>query len=157
MARLIACLVAMVAMVLLGACSHEAKTRDRERDKAVIEAALQRWPVDFNAEHTAEVCGLLADDAVLAYPGGVDRNRGEFCARMQKLFDDPVKRFSYAQPDIREVLVDGHLTTVMLFWTLTVTDQAGTVLNTGVEDGPDVFKWQSEGGWKFYVSQAFTK
>ena len=76
---------------------------------------------------------------------------------MQTLFDDPDKRYTYAQPDIREVLVDGDLATVQLFWTLTVTDPAGKVLDTGVEDGLDVFRRQPDGTWKIHVSHAFTK
>jgi len=157
MARLIACLVATATMTLLAGCDHGAKAHDFEREGVAIESALRQWQVDFNAVHTAGVCGLFADDAVLAYPGGEDRGRGEFCTRMQKLFDDPMKRFSYAPPDIREVLVDGDLATVRLFWTLTVTDKAGKVLDTGVEDGVDVFKRQPDGSWKIHISHAFTK
>jgi ketosteroid isomerase-like protein len=77
--------------------------------------------------------------------------------RMLRLFDDPAKRYRYAQPDIREVLVDGDLATVKLFWTLTVTDAAGKVRDTGVEDGLDVFLRQPDGRWKIHVSHAFTK
>jgi ketosteroid isomerase-like protein len=70
---------------------------------------------------------------------------------------DPAKRYSYAQPDIREILVDGDLATVKLFWTLTVTDPTGKVLDTGVEDGLDVFVRQPDGRWKIHVSHAFTQ
>jgi uncharacterized protein (TIGR02246 family) len=155
--RLISCLAATTAAASLIACTHDASTLNVERDKAAIEAALRQWPVDFNAENGAGVCGLFAEDAVLAYPGGEDRDRSEFCARMQKLFDDPAKRFSYAQPDIREVLVDGDLATVKLFWTLTVSDKSGKVLDTSVEDGLDVFRRQRDGAWKIHLSHAFTK
>jgi ketosteroid isomerase-like protein len=55
------------------------------------------------------------------------------------------------------VLVDGDLATVQLFWTLTVTDPEGKVLDTGVEDGLDVFRRQPDGRWKIHVSHAFTK
>ncbi|MDT5192139.1 MAG: hypothetical protein QOG79_383 [Mycobacterium sp.] len=154
MLRLIACLVGAAA---LAGCSGEAATPDPEKDKTAIEAALRQWPTDFNAENVAGVCGLFADDVVLAYPGGEDRNSGELCERMQTLFNDPDKRYSYAQPDIREVLVDGDLATVKLFWNLTVTDPVGKVLDTGVEDGLDVFVRQSDGTWKILVSHAFTK
>jgi uncharacterized protein (TIGR02246 family) len=156
MTRLFACLFAMAAITSPVACSNDAKTRTPERDSAAIEAALRQWPVDFNAQRTAGVCGLFADDAVVAYPGGADHGRSEFCARMQKLFDDPLRRFSYAPPDIKEVLVDGDLATVKLFWTLTVTDKLGKVLDTGLEDGLDVFKRQPDGSWKIHVSHAFT-
>jgi uncharacterized protein (TIGR02246 family) len=157
MARPMACLVALAVMTSSVACGHDAQPRTPERDKAAIEAALRQWPTDFNAKHTAAVCGLFADDAVVAYPGGDDRGSGEFCTRMQTLFEDPVKRFSYAPPDIREVLVDGDLATVRLFWTLTITDKSGKVVDTGLEDGLDVFKRQPDDSWKIHVSHAFTK
>ena len=47
--------------------------------------------------------------------------------------------------------------TVQLFWTLTVTDPEGKVLDTGVEDGLDVFRRQPDDTWKIHVSHAFTK
>jgi uncharacterized protein (TIGR02246 family) len=153
MLRLIACLVGVAALAGCG----EAATPDPEKDKTAIEAALRQWPTDFNAENVDGVCGLFADDVVLAYPGGEDSNSGEFCERMQVLFNDPAKRYSYAQPDIREVVVDGDLATVKLFWTLTVTGPTGKVLDTGVEDGLDVFVRQPDGTWKIHVSHAFTK
>lgn len=126
-------------------------------DTAAIEAALRQWPVGFNAERTDAVCGLFAEDAVLAYPGGADRNRDEFCTRMQKLFDDPAKTFSYDAPVIRRVLIDGDLATVELDWKLTVRDASGTVLDTMDEDGLDVFGRQPDGSWKIRVSHAFTQ
>jgi uncharacterized protein (TIGR02246 family) len=154
MLRLIAFLVGVAALV---GCGDAEPSRDPGSDKAAIEAALKQWPRDFNAENIAGVCGLFADDVVLAYPGGEDRDSDEFCERMQGLFDDPERRYSYAQPDIREVLVDGDLATVKLFWTLTITDRSGKVLDTGIEDGLDVFVRQPDGRWKIHVSHAFTK
>ena len=129
----------------------------RRRIRAAIEAALEQWPNDFNAENLAGVCGLFADDVVLVYPGAPDRNRKEFCDQMQTLFDDPAKRFSYAAPDIGEVLVDGDLATVRLIWTLTVRDTSGKVLETVEENGLDVFRRQADGSWRIHVSHAFTQ
>jgi hypothetical protein len=100
-----------------------------------VAAALRQWPKDFDDENVGGVCGLFADGAVLSYPGGEDRGSGEFCARMQ----------------------DGDLATVTLFWTLTVTDPAGKVLDTGLEGGLDVFRRQPDDNWKIHVSHAFTK
>lgn len=144
----------LTALALLTACGS---APDHATDQAAIEAALRQWPIDFNAERTDAVCGLFADDAVLAYPDGADRNRAEFCARMQKLFDDPEKTFSYEAPAIRRVLVDGDLATVQLDWKLTVRNASGKVLDTTDEDGLDVFGRQADGSWKILVSHAFTK
>lgn len=126
-------------------------------DSAAIEAALRQWPVDFNAERIDGVCGLFADDVVLIYPDSPDRGHDEFCDQMRTLFADPSKTFTYAEPDIREVLVDGDLATVRLIWTLTVRDSAGKVLETVDEDGVDVFRRQADGSWKIHVSHAFPK
>jgi uncharacterized protein (TIGR02246 family) len=153
---LLGAMSAVGAAALVG-CGSGERLPGPERDKAAIEASLRQWPNDFNAKNVASVCGLFADDVTLSYPGGQDSGRGELCERMTKLFDDPVKRYAYAQPDIREVVVDGDLATVRLFWTLTVTDAAGKVLDTGVEDGLDVFTRQPDGSWKIHVSHAFTK
>jgi hypothetical protein len=96
MLRLIACLVGAAALPGRGV---EAATPDPEKDKTAIEAALRQWPTEFNAENVDGVCAVFAADVVLTYPGGGDRNSGELCARMQTLFNEPDKRYSYAQPD----------------------------------------------------------
>ena len=110
MLRLITC--SFVAIVVAG-CGHGAgPPRDAAADRSAIVAALQQWPRDFNAKDLA-VCALFEDDVVVAYPGGPDNGRPAFCRKMQRLFSDPEKRYSYAEPEIREVLVDGdrvHLT-----------------------------------------------
>jgi hypothetical protein len=72
MLRLIACLVGAAE---LAGCGVEAATPDPEKDKTAIEAALRQWSTDFNAENVAGVCGLFAEDVVLAYPGGEDRSQ----------------------------------------------------------------------------------
>ena len=89
MLRLIACLVG--AATLTG-CAAAAASPDPDQDKSAIEATLRQWSTDFNDENVDGVCGLFAHDAVLAYPGGEDHDRDEFCERMRSLFDDPDKR-----------------------------------------------------------------
>ncbi len=118
---------------------------------------MLQWPRDFNARKLDAVCGLFADDVVLAYPGAPDRNRDAFCDQMRGQFRDPSKTFSYDEPDIKEIIVDGDLATVRLFWTLTVRDTSGKVLETIHEDGVDVFRRQPDGSWKIHISHAFTK
>ena len=156
MLRWLAC-GAITLGVAVGCAQGSGEKADAAADRAAIEAALNQWPNDFNAENLAGVCGLFADDVVLVYPGSPDRNRQEFCDQMQKLFDDPTKRFSYAPPDIAEVLVDGDLATVRLIWTLTIRDTSGKVLETVDENGVDVFRRQADGSWKIHVSHAFTQ
>ena len=147
--------VAVVGALLVAACSPSAP--DRAGDRAAIEAALRQWPSAFNAKRIDDVCGLFADDVVLVYPDSPDRDHREFCDQMRTLFADRSKSFTYAEPDIREVRVDGDLAVVRLIWTLTVRDAAGRVVVTVVEDGVDVFSRQPDGSWKIHISHAFTK
>jgi len=144
-------------VITFGVAVGCAQAHDPAQDQAAIEAALKQWPNEFNAENLAGVCGLFADDVVLVYPDAPERNRDEFCDQMQTLFDDPAKQFSYAAPDISEVLVDGDLATVRLIWTLTVRDTSGKVLETVEENGIDVFRRQADSSWKIHVSHAFTQ
>jgi uncharacterized protein (TIGR02246 family) len=153
--RLIACSAVVVA-VLTGCGNSEGPQRDPAADTAAITSALRQWPHDFNDRNAPAVCALFADDVVLAYPGGPDRGRDAFCTRMRTLFSDPAKRYSYAEPDIHEVLVDGDLATVRLMWTLTIKDASGKVLDTMEEDGVDVFRRQPDGSWKIHISHAFS-
>jgi uncharacterized protein (TIGR02246 family) len=131
--------------------------RCRDSDRADIEALLLQWPRDFNARNLEAVCGLFADDAVLAYPVAPDRNRDAFCDQMRERFRDPSKTVSYDAPDIKEIIVDGDLATVRLFWTLTVKDISGKVVETIHEDGVHVFRRQPDRSWKIHISHAFTK
>ena len=154
MKRLAAWLLALV--VLLTACGSGDHSPDPAGDTAAITAALQRFPHDFNARDYPALCGLFAEDVVLNYPGlAPDRGREVFCSRMRKVLSDPDKQFSYAEPEIREVLVDGDLATVALTWTLTVKDASGKVLETVKEDGVDVFRRQPDGAWQIHISHAF--
>ena len=139
----------MAAISMVAGCGNS--------DRADIEAALLQWPRDFNARNLDAVCGLFADDVVLAYPGAPERNRDAFCAQMRGQFSDSSKTFRYDEPDIKEIIVDGDLATVRLFWTLTVRDTSGKVLETIQEDGVDVFRRQPDGSWKIHISHAFTK
>ncbi len=154
MRRVFACLLVMAT---LAGCGHDSGSSDPAADRAAIEAALLQWPEDFDAKNLDAVCGLFADDVVLVYPDSPDRGHQQFCDQMREVFHDPAKKFTYAAPDIQEVLVDGDLATVRLIWTLTVRDASGRVLETVKENGVDVFRRQADGSWKIHVSHAFTQ
>jgi ketosteroid isomerase-like protein len=74
---------------------------------------------------------------------------------MRKTLSDPDRQFSYAAPEIREVLVDGDLASVALTWTLTVKGASGKVRETVKEDGLDVFRRQPDGTWQIHILHAF--
>ena len=118
---------------------------------------VNHWPMDFDNGNVEVVCGLFAPDVVVKYPDSADRDHDAFCAQMRGVRTDPDRTFSYAPPAIGEILVDGDLATVQIEWTLTVGDQTGTVLETVVEDGVDVFVRQPDGSWKIHISHAYTR
>lgn len=140
---------------VLAACAQPAPPASAEDDRAAIEAALDQWPRDFNAENLPAVCDLFAEDVVLVYPDSPDRNHAMFCRQMELLFADPARTFRYAAPEIQDVLVDGDLAVVRLIWPLTVSDSSGAVLETTREVGVDVFRRQDDGTWKIQISHAF--
>jgi ketosteroid isomerase-like protein len=153
--RALVCSIA-VLWVLVGCGNEAGPQHDPAADQAAIEAALQQFPRDFNAKNFTPLCAIFEEGAVLHYPeGGPDLGRDAFCTRMRKLLSDPAKQYSYAQPEIREVLVEGDLAAVALYWTLTVKDSSGKILETIREDGLDVFRRQPDGSWKLHISHAF--
>ena len=76
------------------------------------------------------MCGLFAENVVLAYPGGGNRGWDAVCDRMRGLFDYPAKKF-------------------------TVSDATGKPLETTRENGVDVFRRQPNGNWRIHISHAF--
>ena len=147
---------ATAASVLLGACnSPGSSTGSPATERAAIEQALDRWPVDFAAGNVTAVCGLFAPDAVLSYPGTPDRNRNAACSGFKNILASPDKDFRYAAPMIEETLIRGDLAVVRLIWTLTVSDKRGRTLEVDREKGLDVFERQHDHTWKMRFSQAF--
>ncbi len=143
------------AMASCDAAKDDAAKPDPGADKAAIVQALDQWPKDFNGKNPAGVCSLFAPDAIVIYPDSPDRSYGDSCTQLTGVLANPDRNFSYAPPDIHEVLVDGDLATVRLIWTLTVTDHTGAVLEIVRENGVDVFARQPDGSWKIRISHAY--
>ncbi|MFC9834560.1 YybH family protein [Rhodococcus sp. NPDC127530] len=148
--------VAVLALAAAAGCADEqAVAPDPSRDEASIVDALNQWPRDFANKDVAAVCSLFAPDVVVIYPGAEDRDYDATCAQFQRVLTAPDRTFTYAAPEIADVLVDGDLAAVRLVWPLTVTDASGTVLESVRESGVDVFRRQPGGSWKIHVSHAF--
>lgn len=126
-----------------------------EDDADSVRAALTAFAQNFNNKDQAATCRLFADDAVVSFPGRPAQDRTAFCQRIETIFADPAKGFSYAEPVIREILVDGDLAAVALVWTLTVRDRDGRLLESVQEDGLDVLHRQPDGSWRIHISHAF--
>ena len=148
--------VAVLVLAAASGCADEhAASPEPGRDEASIVDALNQWPRDFANKDVAAVCSLFAPDVVVIYPGTEDRNYDATCAQFRQVLTVPDRTFTYAAPEIAEVLVDGDLAAVRLVWPLTVTDASGTVLESVRESGVDVFRRQPDGNWKIHVSHAF--
>jgi ketosteroid isomerase-like protein len=123
--------------------------------EAQVRAALAAWPEDFAARRTAAVCGLFAPDAVLSYPGTRDRDFDATCSHFRDLFAIRDRSFTYAAPEIEEVVAGRDTVVVRLVWTLTVADPTGKTLEVVRERGVDVFRRQPDGSWKIRISHAY--
>jgi ketosteroid isomerase-like protein len=123
--------------------------------EAQVRAALAAWPEDFAAKRTTAVCGLFAPDVVLSYPGTKDRDFDAMCSHFRDLFAIRDRSFTYAAPEIEEVVADRDTVVVRLVWTLTVADSSGKTLEVVREKGVDVFRRQPDGSWKIRISHAY--
>lgn len=140
----------VLVSALAAACSSQAPADDQ----AAIRRVLDQWPKDFAAKKIDEVCGLFAPDTVVIYPDSADRNYADTCAQFRRVFSGP-NSFTYAPPEIHEILVDHDVAAVRLIWRLEIRDPHGAVLEKTAENGVDVFARQPDGSWKIRISHAF--
>lgn len=147
MARLGPALVALA--LLLGAAPGHAQSAE-----VAVRAALARWTEAFNSGDREGVCDLFAPDLVATNRGRADRGFDELCAQLRRVLADPGRRYRYAAA-IQDVMTSGDLAVVRLDWTLEVRDPAGTLLETGVDAGMDVFRRQPDGAWRIARFIAF--
>jgi uncharacterized protein (TIGR02246 family) len=115
--------------------------------EAAVRAALARWTEAFNTGGRDGVCELFAPDLLATNRGGGDRSFDHLCAQLRGILADPDRRYRYSA-DIKEVLTSGDLAVVRLYWTLEVRAPDGSLLETGIEAGMDVFRRQPDGAWR---------
>jgi steroid delta-isomerase len=111
-----------------------------------IRDALNTWTRDFNAGNADGACALFAPDLRFDYRGQPERGYDAMCAQLKRSVADSTKRYSYAPPAIKEIIVSGDLATVWLVWTLTVTRGGQEIVTK--ESSMDVFRRQPDGQWK---------
>ncbi|CAM3767618.1 YybH family protein [Smaragdicoccus niigatensis] len=140
----------VLVLALTAACSSQAPVDDQ----AAIRQVLDQWPNDFAAKKIDEVCGLFAPDTVVIYPDSADRNYDATCAQFRRVFSG-ANSYTYAPPEIHEILVDHDLAAVRLIWRLEIRDPKGSVIEKTTENGLDVFARQPDGSWKIRISHAF--
>lgn len=127
-----------------------------EQAQADIRAALMKWTADFNARNLGEVCDLFAPDLRYDYQGFPERGFDDICKLLRQSLAEPRKRYSYAPPAIKDILVSGDLAVVRLTWTLTVKGDAMAQDVTTEEPGIDIFRKQPDGRWQIIRFIAYT-
>lgn len=143
----------LVATALAGSLAG-AQTGDQAQ--ADIRAALLKWTADFNARNLGEVCDLFAPDLRYDYQGFPERGFDDICKLLRQSLADPGKRYSYAPPAIKDILVSGDLAVVRLTWTLTMKGDAMAQDVTTEEPGIDIFRKQPDGRWQIIRFIAYT-
>jgi ketosteroid isomerase-like protein len=76
--------------------------------------------------------------------------------RLQRALGDETRSWTYAQPDIKEILVFGDIAVVRLTWISTVTGGPEGAVKS-VEPGMDLFRRQPNGSWKIMRYMAFSQ
>jgi ketosteroid isomerase-like protein len=127
-----------------------------DQAQADIRAALMKWTADFNARNLGEVCDLFAPDLRYDYQGFPERGFDDICKLLRQSLAEPRKRYSYAPPAIKDILVSGDLAVVRLTWTLTVKGEAMAQGVTTEEPGIDIFRKQPDGRWQIIRFIAYT-
>jgi steroid delta-isomerase len=120
---------------------------DDDDAQAAIRRALLQWTADFNARNVDKVCDLFEPGLIYDFQGLPEQRFDDICPRLKRALGDDTRSWTYAQPDIKEILVFGDMAVVRLTWTSTVTGGAAVEVKS-VEPGMDIFRRQSDGSWK---------
>jgi steroid delta-isomerase len=120
---------------------------DDDDAQAAIRRALLQWTADFNARNVDKVCDLFEPGLIYDFQGLPEQRFDDICPRLKRALGDDTRSWTYAQPDIKEILVFGDIAVVRLTWTSTVTGGPEGEVKS-VEPGMDIFRRQSDGSWK---------
>jgi uncharacterized protein (TIGR02246 family) len=143
----------VLMLVLIAGVSATAQPANQAETE--IRAALTKWTADFNARNAAEICDLFAPDLRYDFRGFPERGYDDICKLLQTSLSETGKRFTYAPPSIKEIIVSGDLAVVRLTWTLTVRSLGAANDATSQDIGLDVFRRQPDGRWKIIRYIAF--
>jgi ketosteroid isomerase-like protein len=141
---------ALVAASLQPVCAADSE------DQAKIRAALNDWTADFNARRAGKVCDLFEPGLIYDFQGLPEQRYDDICPRLKRALASETRSWTYAQPDIKEILVFGDVAVVRLTWTSTVTGGPEGEVKS-VEPGMDIFRRQPDGGWKIMRYMAFSR
>jgi steroid delta-isomerase len=129
---------------------------DDDDAQAAIRRALLQWTADFNARNVDKVCDLFEPGLIYDFQGLPEQRFDDICPRLKRALGDDTRSWTYAQPDIKEILVFGDIAVVRLTWTSTVTGGPEGEVKS-VEPGMDIFRRQSDGSWKIMRYLAYSQ
>jgi len=144
-----------LAGALVAASIQPVCAADNE-DQAKIRTALNNWTADFNARRADKVCGLFEPGLIYDFQGLPEQRYDDICRRLKRALRDETRSWTYARPDIKEILVFGDIAAVRLTWTSTVTGGPEGAVKS-VEPGMDIFRRQPDGSWKIMRYMAFSQ
>jgi ketosteroid isomerase-like protein len=124
--------------------------------QAAIRRALLQWTADFNARRADKVCNLFEPGLIYDFQGSPEQSFDDICPRLKRALGDDTRSWTYAQPDIKEILVFGDVAVVRLTWTSTVAGGAGGEVKS-VEPDMDIFRRQPDGSWKIMRYMAYSQ
>jgi len=127
---------ALLILAPAGAAHADAAGEIRER--------LLQWTADFNAGSKAAACDLFSKTLIADYRGAPETDYAARCRLLERAIDNPTHRFHYADPLIKEIIVEGDLAVVRIEWTETVTPGDITL----IEPGMDIFRKETDGKWR---------
>lgn len=148
------CVRTLLLAMLTIAQLHPATAGADDKDQAAIRAALEQWTADFNARRADKICDLFEPDLIYDFRGLPEQRYDDICPRLKRALGDETRTWSYAPPDIKEILVFADVAVVRLTWTATVKGgPEGDVKS--VEPGMDIFRRQPNGSWKIMRYMAY--
>ena len=124
--------------------------------QAAIRRALLQWTADFNARRADKVCDLFEPGLIYDFQGLPEQRFDDICPGLKRALGDDTRSWTYAQPDIKEILVFGDMAVVRLTWTSTVTGGPEGEVKS-VEPGMDIFRRQPDGSWKITRYLAYSQ
>ncbi len=147
---------ALLTAVLMLAFALSAPANADDAGQAAIRRALEQWTEDFNARNADKVCDLFEPGLIYDFQGLPEQRYDDICPRLKRALSDGTRSWTYAQPDIKEILVSGDMAVVRLTWTSKVTGgPEGDVKS--VEPGIDIFRRQPDGSWKIMRYLAYSE
>lgn len=111
-----------------------------------VRTVLTQWRDDFNAGKIDRVCDIFARDLVVTYRGQPDRGYAAFCRQLETAVADPALDLHYVL-EIEEIIPAGDLVVARVIWTLTSRSDVSEP-ETRIERSLDVFRRQTDGGWR---------